>query len=196
MTINLCSCLYSISWQLNVFSNYKRDSENFKIKDFLFTYFYILTSLILIIVYGIYYFGNDTMTWVCELSINNSCEEHYFKGGGACCVFMKDNISHKVIHFMSITGGIISSLLLIVMFILNVSKIIDRKLSESNLLSNRPNIENASVTEINSNNQNTSENNENNFTLSEINKMDSDIDNCLNSINSRPHIEDCSVKEI
>ena len=196
MSSNLCSWLYNIALQLNIFSNYKSDIENFKFRDFVCTYLYIFLCISMTIVYGIYYFKTDTMTWECKIYDNNTCSSDHLKGGGACCIFVKDTMSRKIIHFMSIAGGILSSILLVVLILLNILRIIDRKFSDSNILSDRPNIENCSATEIELNSENTNNNNNNSNetrTISEITKMDENIDNCINSISSRPVIKDSSI---
>ena len=94
--------------------------------------------------------------WTCEILKDNTCNSDQVKGGGACCKFEKEQGYHKIIRFLSILGGIISSLLLIIMAFLHLSKIIEGKIPQTNPTSNhnltciheRPNIEDPTPTEI------------------------------------------------
>ena len=135
--------------------------------------------------YCIWYllFSTNSMT-LCKMPENNTCEDKYFKGGGACCLFIKDSFSHRIIHFMSITGGIMSSLLFVVMIILHTIRIIDKRFGTTNIIYERPVIVNSSVEEIDTEcrNDDTMIDNQN-ITIAEIDKMDSDINNCINSLN-------------
>ena len=92
-----------------------------------------------------------------------------------------------------------SSLLFIVMIILHTIRIIDKRFGTTNIIYERPVIVNSSVEEIDidtecRNSDNVIDNQ--NITIAEIDKMDSDINNCISSLNSRPKIKDPSVKEI
>ena len=77
--------LHRIAMQLNFFSNYKLDSENFRCRDFICTYIYVIICIILSVIYSMYFFSNDFVNWNCQITINNTCSIDEFKGGGGCC---------------------------------------------------------------------------------------------------------------
>ena len=159
--MSICTLLYQIALQLNFFINYKTNEENFRCRDLICTYVYIILCTITVVTYGIYYFTTETMMWNCEVLKNNKCNSDQLKGGGACCKFEKEHIYHKLIRFLGILGGIISSILLIIMVFLQISKIIEGKIPDSNPEGNRnltyihgrPYIDDLTTTEIESNPQ-------------------------------------------
>ena len=132
MNLNICTWIYRIALQLNFFYNYQRDIENFRCRDLACTYMYMILCVTLVITYGIHYFSGDVRIWNCRsVGENSTCLSNELNGGGACCRYIKEDFYHKIVHFMSISGGIISSVLLVIMSFLQITKIIQGKLPHS-----------------------------------------------------------------
>ena len=128
--MSCCKLPTLFAFHMNVFSLYASSLEQFRKRDVLATYIYLVSCSVIIVVYAIRHFSTTAMEWSCvvPLTNNSTCpDSHYLYGGNACCIFKEETFTRKFMIFVSVSGGFLTSLLFLVIGVLQCSKFFQGK---------------------------------------------------------------------
>lgn len=128
MPSRCCNVATIFAYHANIFSLYSSSLDQFRKRDVVATYCYFIICAILIMCYAMRHFSTQSMHWSCVIPSNTTCpDKHYLYGGNACCIFKEETFTQKLMIFVSVCGGFLTSLLFLTIGVLQCTKFFQGK---------------------------------------------------------------------